>query len=147
MRLDDTKYKVYIYNLDDELSSSDNESDSESKLVFLPDIEKHLRNRRIPAHVLDPRPDPSEWAGKELVLYREPSSISVPEEQDSVRKAVLEARARAREKQAAERERGAGDAPPAQPTMTSSPPAFEDMSMDDEPLPGLDEDPDAMDLD
>src|SRR5690606_25597325 len=27
MQLDDSKYKVYIYNLDDELSSSDNETD------------------------------------------------------------------------------------------------------------------------
>ncbi len=147
MRLDDTKYKVYIYNIDDELSSSDNESDSDGKLVFLPDIEKHLRNRRIPAHLLDPRPDPAEWAGKELVLYREPSSISVPEEQDSVRKAILEARARAREKQALERERVAGSAPASLPPMTSSPPAFDDVSMDDEPLPVLDEDPDAMDID
>jgi hypothetical protein len=101
MQLDDSKYKVYIYNIDDELSSSDTETD-DNQLVFLPDIEKHLRASRrshIPAHVL-PRSEPAE--GKELVLYRVPSSISVPEEQDSVRKAIIEARARARER---ERER------------------------------------------
>lgn len=107
MHLDDTKHKVYIYNLDDELSSSDTDGEdpSSGKLVFLPDIEKHLRKNRIPAHVLrSGGPDPAELvAGKELVLYRVPSSISVPEEQDSVRKAIIEARARARERQRVER--------------------------------------------
>ncbi|KAL2182409.1 hypothetical protein L209DRAFT_580480 [Thermothelomyces heterothallicus CBS 203.75] len=107
MQLDDTKYKVYIYNIDDELSSSDNEDGAdEGKLVFLPDIEKHLRNTRIPTRVLNPgRPDESSSAGKELVLYQVPSSISIPEEQDSVRKAIMEARERARERQRLERER------------------------------------------
>lgn len=102
MQLDDTKHKVYIYNLDDELSS-DNESDGEGKLVFLPDIEKHLRANRLPLPI--PKPilpnKDGELAGMQLVLYSDgPSSISVPEEQDSVRKAIIEARARLREKQA-----------------------------------------------
>jgi hypothetical protein len=159
MQLDDSKYKVYIYNLDDELSSSDNESDIaaanddvNSKLVFLPDIEKHLRNNsRIPAHLLDPRPDPyADLAGKELVLYSIPSSISVPEEQDSVRKAIIEARARAREKQRADRELAAAarDALVAGPVMTSSAAApLGDVPMDAEPLSGAGEDSDAMELD
>jgi hypothetical protein len=43
MELDDSKYKVYIRNLDDELSS-DSEAEDDN-LIFLPDIEKH----RIPA--------------------------------------------------------------------------------------------------
>ncbi|KAF3762200.1 hypothetical protein M406DRAFT_242662, partial [Cryphonectria parasitica EP155] len=100
MQLDDTKHKVYIYNLDDEISS-DNESEPEQgRLVFLPDIEKHLRANRIPV----PRPilpnKDGELAGMQLVLYSDgPSSITVPEDQDSVRKAVLEARARVRQKQ------------------------------------------------
>lgn len=34
-----------------------------------------------------------------MVLYNVPSSLSVPEEQDNVRKAIIESRARAREKQ------------------------------------------------
>jgi hypothetical protein len=153
MQLDDSKYKVYIYNIDDELSSSDNESsdgaDSSGKLVFLPDIEKHLRAAsRIPTHVLDPRPDPSaELAGKELVLYSVPSSISVPEEQDSVRKAIIEARARAREKQRAELQRDAAcEAPVPVPVITSAP-SIGDMPMDADTLDGLEEDPDAMELD
>jgi hypothetical protein len=169
MQLDDSKYKVYIYNLDDELSSSDNETDdpndpnnsNNNKLVFLPDIEKHLRASRrphIPAHVL-PRAEPAE--GKELVLYRVPSSISVPEEQDSVRKAIIEARMRARERER-EREKqrveGGGVSVPVPvpvsgpgPAMTSSVPLslpMGDVPMDAEPvLSGPGEDPDAMELD
>lgn len=108
MHLDDTSHKVYIYNLDDELSSeneSENE-DREGRLVFLPDIEKHLRANRMPLPLSSvPRPilpnKDGQLAGMQLVLYSDgPSSITVPEEQDSVRKAVLEARARVRQRQA-----------------------------------------------
>lgn len=116
MQLDNTKHKVYIYNLDDELSS-ENESepdDREGKLVFLPDIERHLRANRIPV----PRPilpnKDGELAGMQLVLYSDgPSSISVPEEHDSVRKAVIEARARVRQRQAEERTAGGSGPAPA----------------------------------
>ncbi|KAK9437648.1 hypothetical protein VB005_08644 [Metarhizium brunneum] len=95
MELDDSKHKVYIYNLDDELSSES--EDEEGKLVFLPDIEKHLRETRIPKHVL--ANNDGELAGMQLVLYKDPTSLSVPQEEDSVRRAVLEARQRMREKQ------------------------------------------------
>jgi hypothetical protein len=95
MQVDDSKHKVYIYDLDAELSES--ESD-DGKLVFLPDIEKHLRESRIPPSVL--ANSEGELAGnKQLVLYNVPSSLSVPEAQDSVRKAIIEARARVRAKQ------------------------------------------------
>lgn len=102
MQLDESnKHKVYIYDLDAELAedgSSEGESSSdEAKLVFLPDIAKHLRQQqsRIPPRVLA-NPD-GQLAGMQLVLYDDaPRSLSVPEEQDSVRKAVAEARARLR---------------------------------------------------
>jgi hypothetical protein len=107
MQLDNTANKVYVYNLDDELSDSDSSSD-EAKLVFLPDIEKHLRSTRIPTQVL--ANSEGELAGRnlntDLVLYNEaPSSLSVPEDRDSVRKAIIETRAMAREKQRREQER------------------------------------------
>jgi hypothetical protein len=98
MQLDSSKHKVYIYDLDAELS--DSESSDDGRLVFLPDIEKHLRETRIPPVVL--ANSEGELAGndlKQLVLYHVPSSLSVPEERDSVRKAIIEARARARERQ------------------------------------------------
>lgn len=95
MQLDDSKHKVYIYNLDDELSSdSDND---EGKLIFLPDIQKHLQENRIPKHIL--ANDEGELAGMQLVLYSDPKSISVPESQDGVRRAIIEARQRARDRQ------------------------------------------------
>ncbi|KAL8393317.1 hypothetical protein RB595_003195 [Gaeumannomyces hyphopodioides] len=95
MQLDDSKYKVYIYNMDDELSS-DSEPD-EAKLVFLPDIEKHLRKSRVSMIPPAVPPNPQgELVGKELVLYSVPSSLSVPQEHDSVRKAIIDARTRAR---------------------------------------------------
>jgi len=101
MQLDDTKHKVYIYDLDAELS--DSESSDDGKLVFLPDIEKHLRESRIPASIL--ANSEGELAGNnQLVLYNIPSSLTVPEEQDSVRKAIIETRARARAKQSQKRE-------------------------------------------
>ena len=92
MQLDDTKDRVYIHNLDEELADLESE---EEKLVFLPDIEKKLG--KIPKSVLLGEGHPS--TGNEVVLYSVPSSLSVPEEQDNVRKAIIESRARAREKQ------------------------------------------------
>lgn len=94
MQLDDSKDRVYIYNLDDELSGT--ESDEE-KLIFLPDVEKRLA--KIPKSVLTSSIPPA--TSNEIVLYNVPQSLSVPEEQDSVRKAIIETRARAREQAAA----------------------------------------------
>ncbi|RYP07822.1 hypothetical protein DL764_002277 [Monosporascus ibericus] len=121
MQLDDTKHKVYIYDLDDELSSSDgDESSDEARLVFLPDIEKHLLQKRIPPSVLA-NPE-GELAGMQLVLYREPTSLTVPEERDSVRRAIVEARQRLREKlqQGNGRDAAAAGSSAPPPSSTSS---------------------------
>ncbi|KAJ4417700.1 hypothetical protein N0V85_001743 [Neurospora sp. IMI 360204] len=101
MQCDNTKHKVYIYNIEDELASDSEAEPDGGKLVFLPDIEKHLRQNRIPTQALlntqSSFVDP-DILNKQLVLYSLPASITVPEEQDSVRKAILEARARMQEK-------------------------------------------------
>ncbi|KAI9783444.1 MAG: hypothetical protein M1816_001368 [Peltula sp. TS41687] len=95
MQIDDTRDRIYIYNLEDELSSDGGEAEDE-RLVFIPEIEKRLT--KIPKSVLaNPTPPAT---STELVLYNVPSSLSVPEEQDSVRKAIIETRARAWELQA-----------------------------------------------
>jgi len=91
MRVDDTKDRVYIYDLDDELA--DIESDEE-RLIFLPDIDKKLS--KIPQHVLTGKREDQE--GQELVLYSVPASLTVPAEQDTVRRAIVESRQRARDK-------------------------------------------------
>ena len=93
MQVDDTKDRVYIYDLDKELA--DAESDEE-RPIFIPDIEKHML--KIPHHVLMGQDAQKLAANQQLVLYKEPAALSLPENQDSVRKAVVEARARAREK-------------------------------------------------
>ena len=95
MQLDDTKDKVYIHNLDAELL--DVESDEERPL-FIPDVEKKLS--KIPQSVLTGRYPPI--TNTQMVLYSTPSSLSVPKEQDSVRRAILDSRARTREKQSQE---------------------------------------------
>lgn len=95
MQVDDTKDRVYIHDLAAEIAGL--ESDEETPL-FLPDIEKKLS--RIPQSVLTGRsPAPT---SNQMVLYNVPSSLSVPEERDSVRRAILDSRARARDKQAQE---------------------------------------------
>lgn len=93
MQIDDTKDKIYIHNLDQEIANIESE---EGKLVFLPDIEKKLG--KIPRSVLTTKAQPV--TSSEMILYNVPSSLSVPREQDNVRKAIIETRARAREKQA-----------------------------------------------
>ncbi|KAI1355498.1 hypothetical protein F5Y01DRAFT_270607 [Xylaria sp. FL0043] len=131
MQLDDTKHKVYIYDLDAELSSADENSENESslpgsptsgrsRLIFLPDIEKHLARSRIPPSVL--ANSEGELAGHnikdmQMVLYSEPSSLTVPPEHDSVRKAILEARARARQRHSEDQAQARRE-PPQQLDMT-----------------------------
>lgn len=169
MQLDDTRHKVYIYNLDDELSSSDGESsaDEGGRLMFLPDIQKHLMQNRIPPSVL--ANSEGELAGMQMVLYREPTSLSVPEEQDSVRRAIIEARHRLREKQGGEQRKGSGSESGGSTSSdlslsSSTEPSSIDEMLDDTPPPpppqpalsngyaanldeNNDDDPDAMEMD
>ena len=96
MQVDDTRDRVYIHDLDEELANI--ESDEE-KIIFLPDIEKKLS--KIPKQVLMGRRE-DELGNQELVLYGVPKSLTVDEGHDSVRKAIIEARQRARDKAAEE---------------------------------------------
>ncbi|KAH9873533.1 hypothetical protein IAQ61_004157 [Plenodomus lingam] len=103
MEVEDTPTRIFIHNLDAELS--DLESDEDTP-IFLSDIEKHLA--KIPRHVLV-RPDPKPSMHNQMVLYAVPESLSVEPERDSVRKAIVEARERIRERQGLERGAGAGE--------------------------------------
>ncbi|KAH3948136.1 hypothetical protein HBH53_105740 [Parastagonospora nodorum] len=94
MDVEDTPHRVYIHDLAAELS--DIESDEENP-IFLPDIEKHLS--KIPKHVLL-GPEPKSNEHNQMVLYNVPASLTVPEERDGVRKAIVEARQRIRNGQA-----------------------------------------------
>ncbi|RDL42535.1 Uncharacterized protein BP5553_02514 [Venustampulla echinocandica] len=161
MPLDDTKHKVYIYDLDAELSDS-SESD-DNKVAFLPDIEKHIREWRIPPAVLANGGGQSAL-NNQLVLYNIPRSLSIPEEQDTVRKAIIEARARARAKQNQKPVEVESSQPASTPgnrsvnntnwyrPVVKNPPAapIDTEVMDEEPIvpstEAIIEDPDAMDL-
>jgi hypothetical protein len=82
-------------------------------------------------------PEPKPTRDNQLVLYNVPTSLTVPEAQDSVRKAILEARGRIRDRQASGLvEHGLKVAPTSapQPALAAEvpPPSF---------------DPDAMDID
>jgi len=91
MHLDDTKDRVYIHDLDSELAEIESQ---ENDIAFLPEIEKRLI--AIPKSVLINHTP----ANNEIILYRVPASLSVPEDQDSVRRAILDSRARARNREA-----------------------------------------------
>lgn len=96
MQIDDTRNRVYIADIDAELAES---SSDEERLIFIPDIEKRLN--RLPPQFYQSAATQNQGP-RELVLYSDPKSLSVDEGHDSVRKAVVEARHRAREKAAAE---------------------------------------------
>jgi hypothetical protein len=102
-----SKDKVVIDDLDAELaeieaSEAAEKAQQQEQAFFLPkDYDKEITS--VPDHVLRnssnskiPSPD-----SQALILYRDPASISVsvPEESDSVRKAIIEARKRIREHQ------------------------------------------------
>ncbi|KAG9809600.1 hypothetical protein KCU98_g21802, partial [Aureobasidium melanogenum] len=141
MQVDDTKDRVYIHNLDDELA--DIESDEE-KLIFLPDIEKKLN--AIPRHILVGE---KKHSHQELVLYNLPPSLSVPIEQDNVRKAILEARERANEKAAITPSLSfspADGTPPEDRIETAHGYDSPDYGLDEDTNDMVEEDEDAMDL-
>lgn len=133
MQLDDTKEKIYIYNLDDELRAVDEDKE---QLVFLPDIERKLN--RIPKSVLRDHSQPT--TNSEVVLYQVPSSLSVPEDQDNVRKAIIESRARLRKKQVEEATLGHNG------NSTTSPPVNGSGHSGHGTAIAIEEDEDAMDL-
>ena len=94
MNVDDTKTRVFIRDLDGEIAELETqEEEQKAKIQFLPDIEKKLND--IPRRVLRDEHDSSANANQQLVLYRLPRSLSIPEDNDSVRRAMVEARQRA----------------------------------------------------
>ena len=75
----------------------------------------------------------------QMVLYSDPKSLTVPEEKDGVRRAIIEARHRVREKQKQEKEGPAMDTAAVDEVRT----AVSAQGRQD----AEEEDPDAMDMD
>ncbi|KAK7914394.1 hypothetical protein PG985_012097 [Apiospora marii] len=132
MELDNSKHKVYIYDLDAELSDS-------GEVASPPSI---LANKD------------GELAGMQMVLYSEPSSLTVPEEHDSVRKAIIESRARLRQQQKGVEASGSASSSPSPRVpnglnnLANDPPSHANGVLDTTPMGETAEyDPDAMDMD
>lgn len=105
MSLDETPNRIYIHDLESEIAAIEALEPKNIKTTFLlPDFDKNVS--RIPQNVLRSKFDASVGHGlgreggesQALVLYRDPVSISVPPEEDVVRKAIIESRRMAREK-------------------------------------------------
>ncbi|POS84961.1 hypothetical protein EPUL_002960, partial [Erysiphe pulchra] len=94
MQIEDTKNKVFIHDLEAEILEVQSE---EAKLIIHPEIEKHLRDIRFTPQFIAPTSTSHE--DKQLILYNEPGSITIPEELDSVKRIIVETRCRIREKQ------------------------------------------------
>ncbi|CAK4031843.1 Hypothetical predicted protein [Lecanosticta acicola] len=141
MQVDETRDRVYIHNLDDELAGI--ESDEE-KLIFLPDIEKRLS--RIPQQLLTGRKD-DDHEGQELVLYNVPKSLTMDEGHDSVRKAILETRQRARQKAAEEARHHDMNCKYAKSEQNEVIETAHGYSTGYEGADAVEDDPDAMDMD
>lgn len=101
MHVEDTPHRVYIHDLDAELADLSSSSDDDGRPVFIPDIDKHLS--KFPQRLLRGHADPAVAGAhdKQLVLYSVPNSISVPHEDDSVHKVLVESHNRARLEQRA----------------------------------------------
>jgi hypothetical protein len=98
MPIDETKDRIVIHDLAAEIAEIEA---AEPKTMFLPDIDRKVS--AIPQTLLQNQSGNTN--NTQMILYEVPSSISVPKEADAVRKAIIAARARAREKQARELEK------------------------------------------
>ncbi|KAF2859053.1 hypothetical protein K470DRAFT_265561 [Piedraia hortae CBS 480.64] len=91
MEVDETPNRVYIHNLQDEIAEIEAQEQAENQIgIFPPNVAK------IPQHLLRDKPDDNH--NQQLILYSVPKSLTEDEGHDSVRKAIIEARQRAREK-------------------------------------------------
>jgi hypothetical protein len=118
MTIDETPHRIIINDLSRELAQIEAEEQAahDSNNVFLPDWDKKVsglphavlggavsrnHDRNAPRHHLWPglsQPQHIDDPSSALILYRDPTSISVPEEEDAVRKLIISTRKRAREK-------------------------------------------------
>ena len=97
MHVDETKDRVVIHDLEAEIAEIERH---EPRALLLPDIDKKFSC--IPPMLLEIT---TSREVKNLVLYQVPASLSVPQEHDAVRKAIIESRRRARTEQAVEHAR------------------------------------------
>ncbi|KAK5084335.1 hypothetical protein LTR05_005411 [Lithohypha guttulata] len=105
MPVDETSDRVWVHDLDAEVAEIEAEEARQkydNGICFAGQTEDYIK---LPDHLLRPSTTANDpVANMQMILYRDPISISVPEEDDAVRKTILDARRRVREKLAEERE-------------------------------------------
>lgn len=102
MEVEDTPNRIYISNLAKEIAEIEAAERASQKPIFITDIDKALQKQsRIPMPVLANKDGEIGGVNRDqaLVLYDFPRSLTVSEDKDSVRKAILEARHRAQQEQ------------------------------------------------
>jgi len=105
MPVDDTPDRIWVHDLDAEIAEIEAEEAKERDRVQL--SEAGNQYAKIPDHLLKQNSkfdDPA--SNMQIILYRDPISISVPEEDDAVRKTIVEARKRMRENQTQTEQQG-----------------------------------------
>lgn len=100
MPIDETADRIWVHDLDAEIAEIEADEARERERIQLSLSEAGSQYAKIPDHLLklNNQADPPA-SNMQMVLYRDPISLSVPEENDAVRKTVVEARRRMRENQ------------------------------------------------
>ncbi|KAL1960745.1 hypothetical protein VTO42DRAFT_6575 [Malbranchea cinnamomea] len=143
MNIDDTKTRIYIHDLEGELAEIEaDEQNHKQTIEFIPEIERKING--LPKRLLRDRDESTPDENNQLVLYRVPSALSIPEEQDSVRRAIAEARQRARAKSAQMATAATGPDKDDTASPNTKTPLTTSTS---EPQPEPSDDVDAMDID
>jgi len=134
MPIDETPTRVVIHDLQSEIESIEAD-EAANRPIFFRNIDKKVS--AIPQHLLQSK-DLITTPNNQLILYKDPRSIFVPEEEDAVRRSIIEARVRLREKQAKDWEQNTTTL--AEESGKSADAAHGNMQDDDY------DDPDAMDI-
>lgn len=132
MSIDDTTDRIWVHDLDAEIAEIEAEEARHKNEIQLNNAADQEIGK-IPQHLLRGNATHNDaQSNMQMILYRDPISISVPEEHDAVRKTIIEARRRMREKQAEGPDIGTPSTPisPAENLITSHDLDGEDDSMD-----------------
>lgn len=97
MPVDDTSDRIWIHDLDREIAEIEAEEER-ARMALL--SETGDAYSKIPEHLLKQNMASNENAANmQLILYQEPTSLSLTEEEDAIRKTIIDARRRLREAQ------------------------------------------------
>jgi len=107
MRVDDTADRIWVHDLDAEIAEIEAEEAKEREAERIKLSEAGIQYAKIPDHLWKQNNHANDPASNmQMILYQDPISISVPAEDDAVRKTIVEARKRIRENQPQKEQQG-----------------------------------------